>query len=167
MTRTLMTRRELAACLGCHPQTIVKWEAEGLQVVERGRRGKPSTYDLAAVQAWLKAREEAARGGDSPDLVRERARKERAQALLAEQLHATRAAKLLPADAVARVWAKERERARRGILRAYVEGAARVFRAGERNGLSGVERELKALGFEVLRDLATPGHRRGGRRKAP
>jgi hypothetical protein len=38
----LVTRRELAARLGVHMQTVTKWEREGLPIAERGRRGRPS-----------------------------------------------------------------------------------------------------------------------------
>ena len=108
MAPGLLTRRELAALPDLpgqdgpvHMQTVTKWEREAMPVAERGRRGRPSRYDEAAVRAWLQVREETAKAG-APDLARERARKERAQAVLAEQLYAVRAGKLVDAATVER-----------------------------------------------------------------
>ena len=38
-TSDLVTRRALATQLGVHPQTITKWESEGMPLVERGGQG--------------------------------------------------------------------------------------------------------------------------------
>ena len=104
MTAELLTRRDLAARLAVHMQTVTKWERDGLPIAERGRKGKPSRYEVAAVREWIATREKDAKaGGAGVDVARERARKERAQAELAEQLHATRARHLLPTDEVERV----------------------------------------------------------------
>ncbi len=98
MKDALVTRRELAVERGVHMMTITKWEHEGMPIAERGRRGKPSRYSIPAVRAWLDHREEAARIGTSLDLVQERARKEHAQAILAEQTVAIRAGELVPRE---------------------------------------------------------------------
>lgn len=61
----LVTRRQLADVLGVHMQTITKWEREGLPIAERGRRGRPSRYDLGAIRAWRQAKEAAGASGGS------------------------------------------------------------------------------------------------------
>lgn len=95
-TLPLLTRRQLAARLEKHMQTVTKWERDGCPVAERGRKGKPSLYREADVRGWLAAREEAAKNGGAVDLARERAAKEHWQAMLAEQTHRARALELLP-----------------------------------------------------------------------
>lgn len=150
-----VTRRELAERLGVHMQTITKWEREGLPIARRGRKGKPSRYSEAAVRAWRQQRDELAQAVPGAfDVIQERARKERAQAQLAEQMHAVRAGRLIDVDEAARRWASEIAAARSLILTSYTMAADRVFAAASTQGLAGVERELKAIAHEVLRELA-------------
>ena len=156
MSQETLTRRELAEALGVHMATVTKWEREGLPISERGRKGKPSTYREDEARAWLAAREEAAKSGGNLDLARTRALKEMWQAKLAQQTHQARARKLLPADEVELAWAAEVAAVRSVILSSYTTHADRVFRAGTLDGLAGVERELKAIAYEVLRELAAP-----------
>lgn len=96
----LLTRRQLAKALDVHMMTVTKWERDGLPVAERGRKGKPSKYSEIKARTWLAARDTAAKASGATDVARERARKERAQAVLAEQLAASRGRVLLPADEV-------------------------------------------------------------------
>jgi phage terminase Nu1 subunit (DNA packaging protein) len=92
--KALLTRRELAAALDAHVRTIAKWELEGLPVAKRGARGKPSMYDEAISRAWVRAHQtEVARNRQEAE--RARARKDSAQAALAEQLAATRSGELV------------------------------------------------------------------------
>ena len=92
--------------LGCHPQRITRFVAEGCPVGKRGRRGLGHLYSFDDVQGWLAAREDAKSGpGGDVDLVQERARKDRAQRHLAEQLLKTRAADLVAKDEVIAAWA--------------------------------------------------------------
>jgi phage terminase small subunit len=150
-----VTRRELADRLGVHMQTITKWEREGMPIARRGRKGKPSEYSESAVRAWKLQRESVAQAGPGAlDVIRERARKERAQAALAEQMHAVRSGRLLDVDEAEKRWATEIAAARSLILASYTMAADRVFAAATTQGLAGVERELKAVAYEVLRELA-------------
>lgn len=153
----LLTRRELAEQLGVHMQTVTKWEREGLPVAERGRKGKPSLYSEIQARAWLQVREDAAQTGQTLDLARERANKERWQAALAEQTFQTRARRLLPADEVERVWGATVAAVRAKVLATYTASADRVHRAGTLEGVSGVETALKQIAHEILRELAEPG----------
>ena len=85
MPENLLTRTELAKQLDRNRQTITKWTAAGMPVAKRGSRGKPHLYRVSVVLAWLAARDEIAKSGQALDLTQQRARKELAQALLAEQ----------------------------------------------------------------------------------
>lgn len=181
MKRTvLLTRRELAALPDLpgqagpvHMQTVTKWEHSGMPVAERGRKGRPSRYSEADVRAWLAAREAAMSAPDAPlDLEVERARKEHWQALLAEQTHRARERELLPRAEVERVWGAERDAVKGKLLSLPVTHADRVHRAGALDGVPGVERALKEMVYEVLRELAAgagdqpveaPAKRRGKR----
>lgn len=154
--KQLATRQQLAAALDVHPMTIIKWEQHGMPVSSKGGPGRPTLYDQEAVEAWRAAREESARAETNGDLdpVQERAKKEKFQALIAEQTYLTRQRKLLPADEVARIWRAEVTAVRALILSSYTTHADRVHRAAVTKGLPGVEAELKKLAHEVLRDLA-------------
>ena len=149
----LITRRELAGALGCHPQTVNRWASEGMPVATPGRGGRASRYDEAACRAWMDTRRTAAEG-EPVDLVRERARKERAQARLAEQQYAQRAGELLPRGEVEQVWAREIAAVRTKILAIETTHADRVHRAASEAGVTGVERALHTLAREVLQELA-------------
>lgn len=156
----------MAAALGCDIRTVAKWEDEGLPVAVRGKGGRPSLYDLEECLAWQAAREQlAAEDGTVTDLKAARARKEHWQAMLAEQMHQIRAKDLLPRVEVQQRWAAEIGAARAVILQSYTASADRVLRAAVRDGLAGVERELKGIAFEVLRELSSgaPSAKRKGR----
>lgn len=158
-----LTRRELATALGVHMMTVTKWERDGLPIAERGRRGKASLYDEAACRAWLEAREVAADGAPV-DLARERARKERAQALLAEQQYAARGRALLPAEEVEKVWGAHVAAVRAKLLALPLTLADRIHRAGTLHGVAGVEAALEQAVRDVLTELAVspaPRRRRG------
>lgn len=157
MSEPLITRRELATRLDVHMQTITKWEREDLPIAERGRKGKPSLYNEVEVRAWLKAREDKAKGPDAPlNPLAERANKERWQALLAEQTFLQRQRDLLPRQEIEKAWAAEVAAIRSVILAAPVTHADRIHRAAVLDGVVGVERELKSLMNEVLRQLGDP-----------
>lgn len=151
-----LTRRNLARALGVHMQTICKWEQDGMPIADRGRRGRASLYSESAVRDWLTAREAAAKQSGIVDVSRERARKERAQAELAQQAFAIRARTLLPIEEVERVWTAEVTAVRAIILASYTTHTDRIHRAATLEGLAGVERALKDLAYEVLRELANP-----------
>jgi hypothetical protein len=49
-----LNKSDLARKLGCSERALSLWQKEGLPVLEHGRRGRPNSYDLAAVVTWLK-----------------------------------------------------------------------------------------------------------------
>lgn len=161
MSARLLTRRQLADVPDLpgqagtvHMQTVTKWEHEGLPVARRGRKGKPSLYDEAAVRAWLQAREEAAASPDALDLVQERAKKEHWQALLTEQTHKVREKELLPRAEVEKAWSAEVAAVRARLLSWPQTLTDRVHRAATLTGLPGVERVLQDAVREVLIELS-------------
>ncbi len=162
-----VTAKELAVLLDVDHRTIGKFLNEGMPVVKRGRGGRASLYDPEACQDWKDARDAVAAVGvvKGHDI---RARKELSTAMLNEQLHATRAGRLLDAEEVVKAWTAEIAGARAVILTAYTASADRVFRAAVTEGLAGVERELRALGETVLRELSLAPEKRPkkGRKKA-
>jgi len=151
--RGLVTRRELAKRLGCNARTIAKWIEEGLPVAKRGRGGRPSKYDEAAVRAWIEVREEAARS-NAPDLMASRARKELAQAVEAEQRVAIRAGKLIPIEEVDRIWSGQVAAVRARLLAWPTALADRLHRVAALEGAAGVERVLQEIVYDALRELA-------------
>lgn len=152
----LLTRRELAALLGKHMQTITKWEREGLPIAELGRRGRPSRYRETEVRDWLAAREAAAAGDGRNDAVKQRAEKERWQARLAEQMVMARSRELLPRAEVEKAWAAEVAAVRSRLLAWPVTLADRLHRASTLEGVAGVERVLNDAVREVLIELSAP-----------
>lgn len=154
MTKRLVTRRELAEKLAVHMQTVTKWEQAGMPIEEPGRRGRASLYDLAAVQKWRRQREKDAQQNGTVDLTRERARKERAQALVAEQTLAVRAGELVPRSQVEEVWTAEIAAVRAKLLAWPSTLSDRVSRAGELEGFAGVEKSLAAAVEELLLELS-------------
>ncbi len=152
----LLTRRELAARLHVHMQTISKWEQDGMPIAERGRRGRASRYQQSEIQRWLTHREQAAQKSGLFDVAQERARKERAQAALAEQSYQTRERELLPRSEVEKVWSAEIAAVRTKLLAIPIAFADRVHRASTLDGLVGVERALKDAVYDALRELANP-----------
>jgi phage terminase Nu1 subunit (DNA packaging protein) len=154
--RKLLTRRELAELRDVHPQTVTKWESEGLPVAEKGGPGRPSHYDPDEVADWLASREASAKNGTRFDLVQERARKERAQAQLAELNYQERLGELLEKDDVAKTWESEVAAARAILLAVPQTWADRIHRAGALDGVAGVERELRVMARETLRELTDP-----------
>jgi len=48
-----LIKRELAAKLNVSERSLTSWAREGMPVLEHGRRGAPSYYDLAAVLRWI------------------------------------------------------------------------------------------------------------------
>ncbi len=155
-TRKLITRRELAQRLNVVMITITKWGQAGLPVAEPGRQGKPSLYSETDVRKWLAEREKKARNNGTLDVAQERARKERAHAILAEQTVATRAKDLVPADQVEKTWAAACSAIRAKVLSWPTTISDSIHRESQLNGLEGVERAIKAAGDELLLELSKP-----------
>lgn len=142
---------------------MARWLEEGLPVAERGRGGRASRYDPDEVRAWIKAREQGAAGpavaaaGPLAEVARERARKERAQAVLAEQLAASRARELLPREEVRKAWEGIVNAVRTALLGAPSNYSDRLIRAYTLNGPQGHEVAFAEAMREVCRELATHG----------
>jgi hypothetical protein len=154
----LLTRRALAARLDVHMMSITKWERDGMPIAERGARGRPSLYDELAVRAWIQARDAAAKAGKLVDVAQERAKKERAQAALAEQTYQMRAGDLIPREEWERAKIAENVAIKAHLLGWAATLADRVFRAATLEGLAGVEKVLGDAVREVLRELAESKH---------
>lgn len=135
--------------------TVTKWEARGMPVLQRGRRGKPSYYNLEACERWKADAERQAQSSQgSVDVAQERARRERAQAVLAEQTFQMRSSELLPRVEVERVWEAEVIAVRTKLLAIPPTFAERVYQAAVSDGIGGVERILAESVNDVLRELA-------------
>jgi phage terminase Nu1 subunit (DNA packaging protein) len=137
-----------------HPQTISKLIEEGLPVAVRGRGGRASRFNVAAVQQFMKNRRSAGANGPAVNVAHERARKERAQARLAEQVHALRERELLPAQEVEKVWSAHVAAVRAKLLAWPSTLTDRLARAFTLDGIAGLERELNEAVRDVLRELA-------------
>lgn len=94
-TVPLVTRKELAALLGVHPQTITDWEGQGCPIAKRGGRGVSSKYRVSDVYQW---RIDSARQVSETTLTleQERARLAKAQADGKEMENRQRRGELLP-----------------------------------------------------------------------
>jgi phage terminase Nu1 subunit (DNA packaging protein) len=166
----LLTRPQVAALLRANPLTVSRWEHEGLPVAEPGAPGRASRYDAAAVVAWYTARRVAAltTSGDGPALEpnAERARKDRAQAELAEQTLAVRRGALIPKTEFERVLGPAVTAIRAKLLALPRAAALRVVRAASGGGgEKAVERVLMADvrdTLTALAHLAGPARRRKG-----
>lgn len=154
--KKLVTRRELAQLLNRHMTCITKWEQAGMPVFEPGRKGKASLYSVADARKWLTEREKSARENGTLNVAQERARKERAQAILAEQTVAIRARDLVPADQVEKAWAAEFSAVRAKLLSWPTTISDTVYREAKLNDLEGVERVIKAAVEELLLELSKP-----------
>jgi len=108
------------------------------------------------VRAWLAARNDAQRQGEPVSFMKERARKERAQAVLAEQLFQMRAGTLLKIDDVDRLIQAEQTAVRSKLVALALTHADRVHRSAVLDGVAGVERTLREIAHDVLRELADP-----------
>lgn len=154
--KKLITRRELARRLDVVMMTITKWEQSGMPVEEPGRKGKPSLYSELEVRNWINDREKNAQKNGTVDLARDRARKERAQAVLAEQTVQIRAKDLVPRVQVERAWATEVSAVRAKLLAWPSTISDRLYRESAVRGVKGVERLIKEEVESLLRELSEP-----------
>lgn len=150
----LLTRRQLAAAIGVHMQTVTKWEREGLPIAARGSKGRPSHYRELEVRAWLQVREEQANKPGAANPIQERARKERAQAALAEQALRIRNRDLLPRDEVEKAAAAEVAAVRTKLMFWSTTLIDPLLTAATLEGRSGIERVVDAGVRDVLTELA-------------
>lgn len=155
-SEALVTRLELAKIIRVDPRTIQKWTEIGLPTAKRGRGGRASLYSVADVLAWRDTHIAPATSASGLSLADERARRERAQAELAEQTLAIRARNLLDAEEVERAWSAILSAIRAKLLAVPQAYADRLTRAIHAEGSPGCERMLVQLVDEVLAELSTP-----------
>lgn len=111
--RNLVTRKELAAALGCDVRTTSRFQDEGMPVAKPGKGGRPSLFDLRACLKWKAARDKTpAIAGPNAS----RQRKELAQAIEAEQRIAIKAKDLVSSADVEQMIAGEYARCRTKLL---------------------------------------------------
>ena len=156
MKEKLITRRELSQRLDRVMGTITKWEQAGMPCAEPGRKGKASLYSEREVRKWLTAREKNAQTNGTHDVARDRARKDRAQAVLAEQTAEMRARDLVPRVQVERAWASEVAAVRAKLLAWPSTISDRLYREGAVRGVKGIERVIKEAVESLLRELSEP-----------
>jgi phage terminase Nu1 subunit (DNA packaging protein) len=153
--KQLLTRPELATAMGVVPSTITRWEADGMPVEKKARRGKHTLFDLEAVVAWDQARKEAeAAAHANLDNMFPRDRKELAQAIEAEQRVAIKASKLLFVEEVDRAWSAHVGAVRAKLMACPANWADRLHRAATLKGVAGVEHILDQMVRDVLTELA-------------
>lgn len=102
-----VNRREIARLLGVSMPTVTDWVDRGLPVVDRGSRGIPWVFDVAACFAWRLEYELAnAVGASTRDVSREDAEKRKiiADAVLAEIKVAEQLRSVVKVEDVARIW---------------------------------------------------------------
>lgn len=151
----LVTRSALARLLGCSVRQVSQLESEGVIVAQlRGKAGRASLYAPDVVVPAYMAYNSGKNDGDPAEALRARTRKDRAQAVLAEQTFQLRAKELLPRADVEKAWGAEVSAVRTKLLSWPTTIADRVFRAGTLNGIAGVERVLREAAHDVLRELS-------------
>ena len=150
----LLTGEELSDMLSVSPGTIRSWARRGMPIARRGRRGDktcPSLYHEVDVRQWREKRE-----SERQELTQARARKDRAQALLAEQTVRLRARGLVWRVDADRVWAAEVDRICRN-LRSWVKPLSRrLSKAASGGGLPAVQAALETAVHEKLTELSKP-----------
>lgn len=102
-----VNRREIARLLGVSMPTVSDWVDRGLPVVNRGSRGIPWAFDVAACFAWRLEYELAnAVGASTRDVTREDAEKRKiiADAILAEIKVAEQLRSVVKVEDVSRIW---------------------------------------------------------------
>ena len=154
-TEPKLTRLELARALKCDPRTVAKWIEEGLPIFARGRGGRASLYSERAVREWLEARNAATEKGDELSPSQEKARRDHWQAILAEETVLARRKLMLPAADIEKLWAAEVTAVRARLIAIPTTWADRIHRAGNTDGVRGVERVLREAIHNALRELST------------
>lgn len=156
----LVVPRPVAArVFGVTPGGFDKWldEHPPIPTMVVGGPGKAAQYSIPDCVAWFVRRLEAKHGGPGLNPIEERARKERAQAQLAEQTFKARSRELLSAAEVEQGWAVFVMAAKMTLLAWQTTLADKVYRAGTLDGVAGVEKALKDAVRDVLRALAAGG----------
>jgi phage terminase Nu1 subunit (DNA packaging protein) len=145
----LQPRPWIARLLGVVPSST---HAMDLPVAEGGGRGKPALFLPSAVHAHrLKQIEAKYAGRGDLDPVQERAKRDRSQAALADQLRRRREGEVLEASDVARTWSNI-VLAIRARLLALPQALA--DRCAQETNPAVVQEILRAGVYDTLRELA-------------
>jgi len=150
----LITRLTLARRVGVDARTVAKWIEIGLPVAVRGRGGRASLYNVADCERWI-ADHTAPTASGGLDVAQERAKRERAQAKLAEQAYQIKARTLLPAAEVDKAWTAIATAIRAKLVAVPQAYTDRIMRAAL-GGRDAMHRALDLLVDEVLGELSTP-----------
>lgn len=127
-----------------------------MPVAQRGGKGRPSHYRELEVRAWLQLRDEQAKQPGAISVAQSRARREQAQAALAEQAYKIRMRELLPREEVEQAWADEVSAVRTKMLLWPTTLAHQIQRIAVSDGVAGVEQFLQEKVRDVLRELSSP-----------
>ncbi len=115
----VLNLQQTALLLGVSAPTVKALVEQGLPALERGGHGKPWEFDMAAVAAWDRecgpnARRDGQSGVLDPSI--EKARKDRAQAELAELELAKRRGRMIDVDDVEKMMTDDYARVRARLL---------------------------------------------------
>jgi phage terminase Nu1 subunit (DNA packaging protein) len=149
----LMTRDALARLFTVTPGTIVRWARDGMPVATGGGQGRQASYRPSVCVAWRLAAIEAKyadQAGLDPRV--ERARRDAAQASLAEQLHRRRSGEMLEREDVRRTWSNVVLAIRSRLLALPQSVAAQCAQATDP---AAVEQLLRDEVHSALRELAS------------
>jgi phage terminase Nu1 subunit (DNA packaging protein) len=151
-----MDRDELARLLGVVPGTIQHWARDGMPVAEGGGQGRQNRYRPSECVAWRMAALTAAAQahGDGLNPQVERARKDRAQAALAEQMLKARERDLLPAAEVKVAYGRLIGATKAKLLAIPRAVAPELVQVATSAGAQGVERCLMERIRAALRELS-------------
>ena len=164
----LMTRDGLARLFAVTPGAITRWARDGMPVATGGGSGRQAHYRPSACVAWRLAQLEAKYAGmEGLNPPVERAKRDRAQARLAEQLHRRREGDLLEIAEVTRAWALIVVAVRARLLAMPHALADRCAHATTPAEVAAI---LKGEVYDALRELAAwhpPAERAEPRDPAP
>ena len=153
VTPDTLTRREAAKLVGVHQDTLSRLLNGVLApaVLARSGRGGALRLSRPAIEVYVAVQRESR----PLDPQQERARRDRAQALIGEQTYAARARELLPADEVARVWSAHIQAVRTKLLSWPATLTDQLHRASRgAGGPAAIERVLVVAIREVLIELS-------------
>jgi phage terminase Nu1 subunit (DNA packaging protein) len=152
----LVTRFQVAECLGADPTTVAKWERAGLPVAERGSGGRASKYALPAVIRWYVAHERAKyeRETGTLNLDDERARQARAQTRKTELEIRRREGELVAVAEVTALWSELLGTLRATLLALPAALAAPLDATAKDSGPRAVEALLRDRMTSALHELA-------------
>ena len=116
----IVNRQELSEAMGISLPTVDRWVRDGCPVKQRGAKGVPWEFDLAAVVAWWGDNQRKAAAGQAPtDMEDAKRRKVAAEAEMAELELAKARGEVAPVEEFRRA-----QEARNAIIRQNVMNVA-------------------------------------------